>query len=358
MRSRLVCGPHRGRIPARGRGPVTHAVAALVVALLWTSAGGLSAQARPFDGTADLRIEQEDKLLVPLDQAEEVWRFLHSWLVEDAEALASRDRELSARASEELFSDTYFDTPALAVLGRDDGVRYRHRLNLTDPTDPKHGRSLIQVKLNDISEDALERGEYKFDPDEPVDLSLPLLAIVQRSEREALRARLVEMGLDPVDMRAIFTIRDLRRRIYISRGVTPFLSVSHDHVTVRKLWASVEFVEIEPELNEVAYTAADSATRAYMAGIGKRISDEILRRFPDVRRDLTPKYGKATAALERSIPGFRTLVRFGLHDADGVAAVLVIGLGLVGALGVALIRALGRLRPAEPRVPAGTADWA
>jgi len=325
---RFVYGRHRGRTPTRGCGPVSHgAVAALVVALLWTSPGGLSAQARQSDGTADLRIEQEDKLLVPLDQAEEVWRFLHGWLVEDAEALASLDPDFSSRASEERFSDTYFDTPTLTLLARDDGVRYRHRLNLTDP-------------------------------DEPVDLSLPLLAIARGSEREALRARLMEMGLDPVDMRAIFTIRDLRRRIYISRGVTPFLSVSHDHVTVKKLWASVEFVEIEPELNEVTYTAADSATRAYMAGIGKRISDEILTRFPDVRRDLTPRYGKVSAALERSIPGFRTLVGFGLHDADGVAAVLVIGLGLVGALGVAVIRALGRLRPDEPGVPAGAADWA
>jgi hypothetical protein len=305
---------------------------------------------------AELRIEQEDKLLVPIEQAEEVWRFLHGWLVEDAEGLASLDPELRSTFNEELFSDTYFDSPGLTLLAREHGVRFRHRLNLTDPTDPKHGRSLIQIKLSGISDDALERGEFKFDPATPIDLSLPLLGIAKPSEREALRTRLVGLSVDPRSMRPIFTIRDLRHRIYLSRNSTPFLSVSHDHVTVKKLWATVEFVEIEPELNEVTYTDADPTTRAYMAAIGKRISDAILERFPDVRRDLTPKYGKAAAELEASIPGFRTLVRYDLHDGDGVAGLLVIGLGVMGSIGVMTVRGVRRLRGQSVGAPRARPD--
>lgn len=328
----------------RARPTWVPAVACAVAALAVAVPGRVTAQ-------EDLRIEQEDKLLVPLERAEEVWRFLHAWLVEDPEGLASLDPELRASASEELFTDTYFDSPDLALLATRDGVRFRHRLNRTDPTDPKHGRSLIQIKLDGISDDALERGEYKFEPAVPIDLSLPLLDIVRPSEREGLRTRLAGLGVDPRSMRPILTIRDLRRRIYLTRGPVPFLSVSHDHVTVKKLWATVEFVEIEPELNEVTYTEADSATRAYMAGVGERISEAILARFPDVRRDLTPKYGKAASALEAAIPGFRTLVRHGLHDGDGVAGILVIGLVAAGAIGVAAVRGLHRLagRPVRSR---------
>lgn len=318
------------------------AIAGVAAALALIVPGRVAAQ-------DELRIEQEDKLLVPLDQAEEVWRFLHGWLIEDPTGLASLDPDLRAAWSEELFTDTYFDSPHLTLLANQDGVRFRHRLNLTDPTDPKHGRSLIQIKLSGISDDALERGEYKFDPAVPIDLSLPLLDIAKRSERERLRTRLAGLGVDPRSMRPILTIRDLRRRIYLSEGSTPFLSVSHDHVTVKKLWATVEFVEIEPELNEVTYTEADSATRAYMATVGERISDAILDRFPDVRRDLTPKYGKAAAELEAAIPAFRTLVRHGLHDGDGVAGILVIAIGLVGAAGALVYRGARRLLGEPPR---------
>lgn len=324
-------------------GPVHRIVAVLLAALAasFSSGGsGLAAQASDASGTDVLRIEQEDKLLVPLERAEEVWEFLRGWLVEDVDALRSLDPELTSTWSEERFYDTYFDTPELTLLARDDGLRFRQRFNLTNPADPKHGRALIQIKLNAISDDALERGEFKYDVAEPIDPSRSLSGIVRRSDREALHARLLDLGLDPRAIQPILTIEDRRRRIYLSRRSSPFLSVSHDHVTVRKLWATIEFVEIEPELNEVAYTEADSATRAYMAEIGERISDAVLERFPEVERDLTPKYGKAFGRLAPWIPGFRTLVRFGLHDADGVAAVAVIGLGLVGVAGTATLRSV------------------
>ncbi|MGH7540525.1 MAG: CYTH domain-containing protein [Gemmatimonadota bacterium] len=302
-------------------------------------------------GTNVLRIEKEDKLLVPLERAEEVWEFLHGWLVEDVEALRSLDPALTSTWSEEQFYDTYFDTPELTVLAREDGVRVRQRFNLTNPDDRKSGRALVQIKVSGISDDPLERAEYKYEVADPMDLSLPLLDIVRRSQRDQLRARLVGLELDPDAMRPILTIEDLRRRIYLTSGRTPFLSVSHDQVTVRKMWATIRFVEIEPELNEISYTEADSATRAYMAGIGKRISDAILERFPDVERNLTPKYAKAFGALAGRIPALRTLVRYGLHDRDGVAAIGVIGLGLIAVVGVATVRGYRGWREArEPTV--------
>lgn len=316
--------------------------------------GHVSAQSGALSQRPDLRVEWEDKLLVPLEQADEVWRFLHDWLVENPAGLASLDPTLASKFSEELFTDTYFDTPDLRLLADEHGLRFRHRVNRTDPSDPKSGRSLVQLKLSGISDDALERGEFKFDVADAIDLELPILQILRRSERSGLQARLSELGVDARTVRPILTITDLRRRIYLDRHSTPILSVSHDHVTVRKLWASVEFVEIEPELNEVIYTAADSATRQEMAAIGERISSAIMERFPDVRRDLMPKYGKAAVRLDRAVPGFRSLVRFGLHDGDGAAAILVIAIGVLGAAAVAGARGIRRLRER----PAGIARTA
>lgn len=312
-------------------------VGALAGSLLVHPAG-LGAQ----DASA-LRIEQEDKLLVPLDRAEEVWEFLHAWLVEDAEALRTLDPALHATVSEELFSDIYFDSPDLALLEDGHGVRFRQRFNLTDPSDPKHGRALVQMKLSGISADGLERGEYKFDVAGSIEPPQALLGLVARSQRDALRRRLAERRVDVDRMERILTIEQRRRRIYLTRGSTPFMSVSHDHVTARKLWARAEFVEIEPELNEVTYTRADSVGRAYMAGIGRRISEAVLESFPRVERDLTPKYEKAFRRVSRRVPGLRTLVRLRLHDSDRVAAMGVIALGLFAAVGTAAARGVQSL---------------
>ena len=49
-----------------------------------------------------------------------------------------------------------------------------------------------------------------------------------------------------------------------------------------------------------------------MESINKMIVDDILKQFPGIKRDLTPKYNKAFSYFEEKIPFLRLLIRFNL----------------------------------------------
>ena len=100
-------------------------------------------------GYDKMRIEQEDKLLVPEARKDEVWEYIRTRLTEDKEFLLSLDPKFTSKWSEELFHDTYFDTPSMQLHAMQSGVRHRKRENLTNPDDVKSGRELMQIKLNE-----------------------------------------------------------------------------------------------------------------------------------------------------------------------------------------------------------------
>lgn len=285
-----------------------------------------------------LRVEQEDKLTVPSARAEEVWDFLRTWLVEDTTALKQIDPLFTSYWHDEFFTDTYYDTPALQIRAMNGGVRHRSRINLTDPSHRKSGRELMQIKINNLSSNELERGEYKYEIEYPRNFDSnedkhPLLGIVKPSHRADLRQRLTQMGIDPYAMRPILTITDRRRRLYILRNKQPFLSISHDMAKSELLWAKWEIVELEPELNEIPYTEGDQATKEYMAKIGAEISNGILAKFPDIKRDLTPKYSKAYNAFETQIPFLNLLVKTNFAHVNGIVMLFALSVGiLVGAV--------------------------
>jgi len=280
-----------------------------------------------------VRVEQEDKITVPADKADEVWAFLLHYLHEDTASLKKLDPNFTSYWSEELFIDTYYDTPSLQVHERRGGVRHRRRKNLTNPNDRKSGRELMQIKINDLSDNQLERGEVKYEIQYPKMINSPedahpMLGIVKPSHREDFKARLTKLGFDPHSMRPILTINDIRRRVYVRRNNEPFLSVSFDNASASTLWAKWHFYEIEPELNEIPFTEGDEATRAYMEKINTEIINTLMTKFPYLKRELTPKYCKAFNAFESQIPLYRLLIKAGMDKAD-----YLIG---AGALGVAV----------------------
>ncbi len=305
------------------------------------------------------RIEQEDKLLVPSHRSEEVWQFLHRMLVTDSTFLRKLNPAFTVAWSEEIFVDTYFDTPELEVLKMENGIRHRRRTNISNPNDRKSGRELLQVKLNNISGNSLERGELKYpivytaSQSTPDDVH-PVFGIVQADQREPLRAQVGKMGIDAAPLRPILTITDRRRRIYISLDGKSFLSVSHDEAKSGMYWAKSELVEIEPELNEIAFTEASPERRRYMESIGRQISGAILAEFPDIKRDLTPKYNKMFYQLEGKIPALRSLVRYDLTGDKLMLAALAV-LALIGGAVFGTVRMMSsRKKPptkAPPRVP-------
>jgi hypothetical protein len=310
-------------------------------------------------GYDKLRIEQEDKLLVPKERVEEVWDYLRRHLCEDKQFLAELDPSFSAKWSEELFHDTYFDTPSMQLYAMKSGVRHRKRENLSNPDDAKSGRELMQIKLNDISSNDLERGEIKYDilkepRSETAEDRHPMLGRVKPEHRELFKKKLVEIGLDPESMRPILTVRDVRRRVYILKDGKPFMSISHDQASSDLWWGHIEFCEIEPELNEIGFTEADATTRSSMETVLHKVVQDIRTRFPDVQQDLTPKYNKSCDRLAARIPFFHGIVRLGLQNEGQLLLVI----GAVGALVVGMTvppylrrRRRNKKRPSLPPAP-------
>ncbi len=324
--------------------------AALALPLLFAALpSGAEEEDMSAAGMDNMRIEQEEKLFVPMEIQEEVLAFLKSRYVDDKARLAELNPGFTAYYSDEDFTDVYYDTPSLQLLALKSGVRHRKRVNLSNPEDRKSGRELMQIKLNNISSNALERGEIKYPiehlqrPTTPEDTH-PMLGIVKKENREGFKKRLVDIGLDPQSMRVVLTVRDLRTRVYILRDKAPFMSISFDQVRTNLLWGETRYVEIEPELNEIAFTDADPATRRYMESILAQIVGEIRAKFPAIESNLMPKYGKSFYGIEAQIPFLRTLVRHNLHNGEAFASVILLAVAVLGFGGFLVWRGIAAAR--------------
>ena len=313
-------------------------------------------------GYDKLRIEQEDKLFVPLEIADEVWKWLEHRYVEDPEYLKGLDPRFTASWSEELFTDVYFDTPTLQLYDMQSGVRKRKRVNLSNPEDVKSGRELMQIKVNDLSDNVRERGEIKFEIEYPFNPTSeedrhPMLGVVKPEHREPFKKRLTELGLDPMSMKPVLTVVDTRRRVYLKVDGKAFMSISHDSAQSDLWWGHGQICEIEPELNEIGFTEADAETRAYMETVLDKVVADILTQFPQIQRDLTPKYNKFFDRLEEDVPFLRALVRTGTQSNGYMYKLGALSLALVGGVvwfGISKLRAPRSKKPADPRATPAT----
>lgn len=261
-----------------------------------------------------IRIEQEDKLLVPQEKTAAVWQWLQQTYIEN-QAVSLLDPKITARGSEEKFTDTYYDTPQLKLLDHKNSVRHRKRENLTDPADRKSDQELIQIKINGVGDNQFTRGEYKFE----VDLANnylsdlhPLLSIMKKKQRNEFTNRLKELEIPVNSLRPVLVLNDLRKRIYFEKEAVPFISISLDQATATRWWVKTEFTEVESELNEVTYTASDEAARKYMEEINHQIINQLKQQFPEIHSDLTPKYNKAFLGIELKLPFWRWLIKWKL----------------------------------------------
>lgn len=256
-----------------------------------------------------VRIENEDRLMVPSEQLKEVWKYLKAQYVDDHDKLDAIKSGLEARASEEIFTDMYYDTPNLKMLDTQAGLRHRRRINLVDEDDPKNNQELIQIKFSGGGGNAIERTELKFSVNESVlgqsQGRIPLSKIVDPTELDSLKQELLRVGADLPSLRPTLTLRDYRRRVYITDKGQPFISFSLDDVRVHYLWGEVAFAEIEIELNEVTYTEADDGYRQIMHDAGQKMTNDLREHFPSLERDLTPKYNKAFNQLSTQLPWLR-----------------------------------------------------
>lgn len=308
----------------------------VITGLLLNSFFSVNAQSTEFsENSFDvLRIENEIKLSVPNAIADSVWEYLLDRYDNDNLFLKGADPSFSAKAAEDFFIDQYYDNEQMTLLERQFGVRHRTRYVLSDTTDRKNGRQLLQVKINDIGDNELNRGEFKYKikyyggkPDNLLD-GHPFFFNVDRIQREAVADRLNEYGINAFDLFPTIKIEQLRKRIYISFDYQPFATMTLDFVSASFNNNTERFTELELELNEINYTRADSVTKAQMEEVNDLIKNDLLTTFPSIQQDQTPKYNKAFAAMGLEDFYYRPFGGFTEDQISvGVLFVLIIGIG-------------------------------
>lgn len=301
-----------------------------------------------------IRIESEAKLKVPLEQADDVWAWLQTRYT-DASWLARDGYEFRAAFGDEDFTDTYFDTADLVMLGQQSGVRYRVREVNSGPAIAKDDRQLLQLKLNRDDPTGLARSEIKFNAG-PLELRPksdddvhPMIGLVQRNERQEMKAAFQSLGLDPYAMRPILTLQQNRKRVYIDDQFGAFATLTLDLCSTTSWGADLRWAEIELELNEIRYTVADEATRLWMESTILAIQNDLQQAFPRIEQDQTPKYNTTFNRIEAEtwLP-LPQVIKLGLTLDDIVAIEATVALGMLGLLLFTAGRLWRRLQSGRP----------
>ena len=268
-----------------------------------------------------VRVEDDFNLSYPVGKSDEIVAYLKSRYIDDQSFVNSLGSEFSSSYGDEVFTDKYFDTPGLDLYQRRAGLRHRLRVDLLDPNSEKSGRELIQLKLS--AEDKLleqdssgSRNEIKFDvvyPDltEKDDFH-PVIGLIHQDEREQFKVYVQDLKINPYKFKQILVLQQHRRRIYLNLNGETFISFSIDDVKSARWWAKAEFSQMEIELNEVAYTGADQATKDRMHQIREEMIQDLREQFGYLQDDTTIKYTKTFDLLAEKIFWFKFWILIGV----------------------------------------------
>lgn len=249
-----------------------------------------------------LRIENEIKLTVPTELSDSVWEYLTLKYDNANLYLKEIDSSFNCKMAVDSITDQYFDDGNLRLLNMNSGVRHRSRFVLTDKTNRKHGRELMQVKINNVGSSELNRGEYKYkikhydNKEESIDYH-PFLGIVHKNHRADITERLKEYEINAADLFPTIKITQIRKRIYVYKGAAPFATLTLDYVTASYDQEEKSFIELELELNEKGYTESNPLLRKEMEQVNETMKSDILKQFPSINQDQTPKYNKAATLI-------------------------------------------------------------
>lgn len=256
------------------------------------------------DDNEDIRIEYEIKLKLPPEQIDDVWNWLTvrykelSWLNDE-------EFRFTAEFGDEDFTDTYFDTPDLILLSENNGIRFRMRTVHSGPAMDKDGRQLIQLKLNRGDATGASRSEVKFnvspgDDRKGIDDSHAMIGLVKSSQRGQFKNMLYTRRIDPYQLKPLLTLKQNRRRIYLSDQNGAFATLTLDLCTTKSWGTNLKWAELELELNEIRYTKSNPEVRLKMERIIAKIQDDVQQVFPMIVPNQTPKYNTAFASIEKA----------------------------------------------------------
>jgi adenylate cyclase class IV len=254
-------------------------------------------------GYNKVRIENEYKLSLPVDKIDELWAYLASQYANNEELFLKKyDRSFSTKLSTELFDDVYFDTASKDMLNMQGGIRRRTRFIPDDVQNRKHGRSLLQIKLNREGDRDSNRSEIKFPVNPKLALGQgnsngPLALLDKDKHKRNFVERVKELGINPLELKEMLTIDQVRRRVYISNSEGPFATITLDEVSSKKWWVDVKLAEVELELNENKYTDSSDEQQKIMQEVNDFLLNDLQKKFDWVKVDQLPKYNKVYNAM-------------------------------------------------------------
>jgi hypothetical protein len=172
----------------------------------------------------------------------------------------------------------------------------------------------------------------------------PVLSLVRRSERDSLRQVMHDVGIDAEDLREALVLNQSRRRMYLHRDNVMWGQLSLDVVDSSKWWRTVRFAMIEVANDEMTYHIASPEKQAWLEHLQDEMKADLLRAFPELRVDLTPKYSYTFNMFNERFLWFPLAMRY--QWPMEVVLTSMMGIVLVGATVVA--RRVLRRRGAKP----------
>lgn len=346
----VECGLHAGNAPCRRAIPVVMVMKVNRVRTLLSVCVIVATMASTVGHAQTAWMEREYKLHVPLHMVEEVWQYLHDRYGGD-EPLHNAlglPVQLSVTFNDEHFIDRYYDTSDLRLLRMDSGLRHRQRFVHDNHDDPRHNRQRLQIKLdrpdqqgNLIRTEVTFRGLSSDRSIRHADDLHPVLSLVRRSERDTLREVMHGVGVDANDLQEALVLNQSRRRVYLHRGNVMWGQLSLDVVESSKWWHTVRFAMIEIANDEMTYHIAPSEKQAWLEHLQDEMKADLLRAFPELQIDLTPKYSHTFRLFDERFLWFPLAMRY--QWPMEVVLASMVGIVIVGAT-VLVRRALRRAK--------------
>ena len=244
---------------------------------------------------SNFRIESEYKLDVPNEEADILWAYISN------ETLLEKmnfQGDLNSTVSIEQFLDVYFDDSESNLNHQKVGLRYRKRF-----VDNVLQKTLIQLKTP-IEIDGVARNEIKFDVKKSTDCDdllarHPLLKYVKKKNREELDYLLRKFDVTSKSMSQSISLTQTRKRLYIKDSISDLATITLDYVR-NNSFPFQKYTELELELNEVRYTYSSDDAKNEMEIFNNSLKQELIKRFPNLNQDQTPKYSKLMILVENS----------------------------------------------------------